>query len=311
VARVIAYSTIQGHNARSLNKQVINNSGDHHGVTSNSNPNAGLISQYTLHPSAIVIAPDNVEKFCPTTNISDVLVTQYAESDIEDAGLQIINIIGANELDVFDNVVNTINNKHHLSLSYDTIPADDMRTFDLLRSGDTAGIPKFGDKKIAQMLQKQQPRSLLDLSILVGMSRIGLEDLFDSYVMAKHNPTAIIYEHPIMEDILKETSGILVYREQILMILVKFAGYSFPKAGLFLRAMRAHTEQMKVQFHDDTIGIGLCDLAVASKISNLIVSYSPLVECKAVALSYACHYYKFAYLKAHYPVEFNVFDEYP
>jgi DNA polymerase-3 subunit alpha len=270
----------------------------------------GLARHASTHAAGVVIAPSELSNFVPLyMSAKDEITTQYDMKGIEDIGLLKMDFLGLRTLTVIDDTLKMLREDRNIHIDIDKVPLDDKKVFDLFSNGETVGIFQFESSGMRDYLKKLKPESLDDLTAMNALYRPGPLDSFmiDEYIQRKYGEKKIEYEHPLMEPILKETYGVIVYQEQVLKVASDLAGYSLGKADILRKAMGKKKAEMMARQRDEfTKGAKSAGISEkkADKIFDLIATFARYGFNKAHSVGYAYIAYQTAYLKAHYPVEF-------
>ncbi|MGB2697414.1 MAG: DNA polymerase III subunit alpha, partial [Candidatus Zixiibacteriota bacterium] len=179
----------------------------------------GLTRHASTHAAGVVIAPTNLTEYVPLyMSAKDEITTQYDMKGIEDIGLLKMDFLGLRTLTVIDDTLRVLREDRNVNIDLDKIPLDDKKVFDLFSNGETVGIFQFESSGMRDYLKKLKPEILDDLTAMNALYRPGPLDSFmiDEYIQRKHGEKKIEYEHPLLEPVLKETYGVIVYQEQVL-----------------------------------------------------------------------------------------------
>ncbi|MFA5779977.1 MAG: DNA polymerase III subunit alpha [Elusimicrobiota bacterium] len=270
----------------------------------------GLKRQPGVHAAGIVIAKDEITNYVPlAVGKADIVTTQYEGKLLEKMGLLKMDFLGLRTLAVIRDAVELINKKHKIKLEIENIPLDDKKTFQLLSDAKVAGVFQVEKSGMRDLLKKLKPKNISDITALISLYRPGPmgSGMLDEFVSRYHGKTKFKYEHPLMEDILKETCGIIVYQEQVMKIATDLVGLSLSEADTFRSAMSKKDsefiEKYREVFLDGAKKKGLTK-TVAEKIFNNIKSFGEYGFNKSHATAYGFLTYRTAYLKANYPLEF-------
>ena len=270
----------------------------------------GLCRHASTHAAGVVIAPKALTEFVPLyKGGKGEVTTQYDMKGIEEIGLLKMDFLGLRTLTVIDDTLETLREENNMVLDIDSIPLDDEKTFQLFSNGETVGIFQFESSGMREYLSKLKPESLDELTAMNALYRPGPLDsrMTDEYIDRKRGLKRIVYEHPLLEPILKETYGVIVYQEQVLKIASDLAGYSLGKADILRKAMGKKKAELMVQqreeFKKGAKAKGIKH-QVADKIFDLMATFGRYGFNKAHSAGYAYLAYQTAYLKAHYPVQF-------
>jgi DNA polymerase-3 subunit alpha len=270
----------------------------------------GLCRHASTHAAGVVIAPRALTEFVPLYKGSKgEITTQYDMKGIEDIGLLKMDFLGLRTLSVIDDTLETLREDGSAVLDVNSLPLDDKKTFQLFSNGETVGIFQFESSGMREYLCKLKPESLDELTAMNALYRPGPLDshMTDEYIDRKRGLKGIVYEHPLLEPILKETYGVIVYQEQVLKIASDLAGYSLGKADILRKAMGKKKaelmDQQREEFKKGTKARGIKE-QVAEKIFDLMATFGRYGFNKSHSAGYAYLAYQTAYLKAHHPVQF-------
>lgn len=277
----------------------------------------GLVSHASTHAAGIVISDGDMTGYVPTyTTDGQSLITQYEMKPTEKVGLVKFDFLGLKTLTVIHRAVQWIRERHQADFRIEAIPLDDPAVFKLLARGDTMGVFQCESGGMTQLITKLRPSSFEDIIALVALFRPGPlgSGMVDDFVERKHGRQAITYLHPLLEPILKDTYGMILYQEQVQKIAAVLASYSLGEADLLRRAMgKKIPEEMAKQ--KDRFLSGAKELGidapssdgtglVAEEIFDLMAEFAKYGFNKSHSAAYGLVSYQTAYLKAHYPEEF-------
>ncbi len=270
----------------------------------------GLYRNASTHAAGVVVGQKPLNQIVPVyrdlSADSDLPVTQYNMKFVESTGLVKFDFLGLKTLTVIAEAVKMIR-KRGIELNISEISLEDPETFELLHQAETDGVFQLESGGMRKTLRDMSPDSLEDLIALVSLYRPGPMDNIPSYIARKHGKEQPDYMHPMLEDILKETYGIMIYQEQVMQIAQKMAGYTLGAADLLRRAMgKKKKEEMELQeavFVEGATKNGI-DPQKAKSIFSRMAKFAEYGFNKSHAAAYALIAYQTAYLKAHYPVEF-------
>jgi DNA polymerase III subunit alpha len=270
----------------------------------------GMNRNASTHAAGVVIAPGDVSDYVPLAiyggNSKDI-VTQYNMKELEDAGILKMDFLGLDTLSIIRDTIDLVKQTRSETIDIDNIPVDDPKTFGLFANGQTTGVFQFESGPMREYLKKLKPTSINDLSAMNALYRPGPMDFIDDFIARKQGRKKIEYLHPILEEILKETYGIIVYQEQVIQIANKVAGMSLAEADLLRRAMgkkdtKAMAEQ-KIKFTEGAVKTNNIDPKIATEIFEAIDKFANYGFNKSHAVAYSIVAYQTAYLKAHYVEE--------
>ncbi|MFM7154272.1 MAG: DNA polymerase III subunit alpha, partial [Bacteroidota bacterium] len=269
----------------------------------------GSVRGTGIHAAGIIIAPKELTEIIPvcTAKDSDLLVTQYEGSTIEDAGVIKMDFLGLKTLTIIRDALRMIEQNHGIKIDIDTIPLDDPKTYELYQRGETNGTFQFESAGMQKYLRELKPDKFDDLIAMNALYRPGPLEYIPNFIARKHGREAITYDLPEMEEYLKETLGISVYQEQIMLLAQKLAGFSKGDADVLRKAMgkkqKAVLDKMKGQFVAGAVAKG----HPADKLEKIWTDWEAFASYafnKSHSTCYAFVAYQTAYLKAHYPSEY-------
>ena len=268
----------------------------------------GLYAHASTHAAGLVISDRPLEQLVPLYRdpASDMPVTQFNMKWVEQAGLVKFDFLGLKTLTVIDRAVKLIKQRG-IDIDITTLPLDDAPVFAMLSRADAMGVFQFESTGMRDVLRKLKPDVFEDLIAVVALYRPGPMDNIPSFINRKQGVEPIDYMHPMLEPILKETYGIMVYQEQVMQAAQILAGYSLGGADLLRRAMgkkiQAEMDAQRANFVDGAHARGIAK-DKASNIFDTIDKFAGYGFNKSHAAAYALVAYQTAYLKANYPVEF-------
>jgi len=269
----------------------------------------GMNRNASKHAAGVVITPDDVSNYVPLANAvsQQDIVTQFSMKDIENAGLLKMDFLGLRTLTIIRDAIEMIKKNHNVEINIDDISLDDEKTFQIFAKGQTTGVFQFESSPMREYLKQLHPTSLNDLAAMNALYRPGPMEFIDDFIDRKFGRKEVKYSHPILETILKETYGVIVYQEQVIQIANKVGGMSLAEADLLRRAMGKKDlkvmEAQKVAFVDGAIKKGVAK-KVALEIFETIFKFANYGFNKSHAVAYSFVAYQTAYLKAYYPAEF-------
>ncbi|MCA4774364.1 DNA polymerase III subunit alpha [Wolbachia endosymbiont of Mansonella perstans] len=268
----------------------------------------GIYRHVSTHAAGIVICDQKLENFVPVyyDPNSALPITQYSMKYVEKAGLIKFDFLGLGTLTLIDHVCRLINhNERKIDIS--SVPLDDQRTYKMLSRGDSIGVFQLESSGMREALIKLKPDCIEDIIALISLYRPGPMDNIPTYVARKHGLEKPDYIHPLLEGVLKETFGVIIYQEQVMEIARILSGYSLAEADLLRRAMgKKIKEEMDKQRELFIQGAmkNSVDYDRASYIFDLVAKFAGYGFNKSHAAAYAVISYQTAYLKANYPLEF-------
>src|SRR5271154_4373194 len=268
----------------------------------------GLHRHASTHAAGIVIGERSLTELVPLYRDPKSLmpVTQFNMKWVEPAGLVKFDFLGLKTLTVLDVAVKLLRQRNvHVDLA--TLPLDDARSYQMLAKGDVVGVFQVESQGMRRALVDMRPDRFEDIIALVALYRPGPMANIPTYCARKHGDEEPEYLHPILESILKETFGVIIYQEQVMQIAQVMAGYSLGEADLLRRAMgkkiRSEMEAQRKRFIEGAIKNAITK-GQADTIFELLAKFADYGFNKSHAAAYALVSYQTAYMKAHYPVEF-------
>lgn len=272
----------------------------------------GSVRSTGIHAAGLVIAHDPLDELVPlqlrdTKDSTKGRVSQYEQKYLDELGLLKMDILGLSNLAILQNAVNFIKETHGEEINLEKIPLDDKKAFDLLASGETTGIFQLEGGKMREYIKQLRPTCIEDVTAMVALYRPGPMDSIPDFIDAKHGRKKVKYLDPRLQEWLEESYGIIVYQDQVLLIAVNLAGFSWGEVDKFRKAMgkkiMTEIEKYKDKFIDGCIKNDVKP-DVAEKLYVLILPFGGYGFNKAHAASYAVVAYQTAYLKANYTPEF-------
>ncbi|HRH36726.1 MAG TPA: DNA polymerase III subunit alpha [Flavobacteriales bacterium] len=269
----------------------------------------GSVRGTGVHAAGIIIAPSDLTEIIPvcTSKESTLLLTQYDGKVIEDAGVIKMDFLGLKTLTIIRDALRLIDQNHGIQIDIDGIPLDDPKTYALYQRAETNGTFQFESAGMQKYLRELKADQFGDLIAMNALYRPGPLEYIPSFIKRKHGLEKIVYDLPEMEDLLKETYGITVYQEQVMLLSQKLAGFSKGDADVLRKAMgkkdRATLDKMKGKFLEGTAAKGL-DEKVCAKVWTDWEAFAQYAFNKSHSTCYAFVAYQTAWLKANYPSEF-------
>jgi DNA polymerase III subunit alpha len=268
----------------------------------------GLTRHASTHAAGIVIGDRPLSELVPLYRDpkSDMPVTQFNMKWVEPAGLVKFDFLGLKTLTVLDVAVKLLKQRD-IDVDLPTLPLDDAPSYQMLARGDVVGVFQVESQGMRRALVDMRPDRFEDIIALVALYRPGPMANIPTYCARKHGDEEPEYLHPLLEPILKETFGVIIYQEQVMQIAQQMAGYTLGQADLLRRAMgkkiRAEMEKQRTVFVQGAVKNSV-PKAQAETIFELLAKFADYGFNKSHAAAYALVSYHTAYMKAHYPVEF-------
>ena len=271
----------------------------------------GLPRNVGKHAAGIVVAPNQIDDFIPLYRVeeSDEIVTQYDKDDIEKLGLVKFDILGLRTLSIIDRAIRTIKRKHgDIDIPYEDITTPDEKVFELLQNKLTTGVFQLESSGMKRYMERLKPDCFDDIVALVALYRPGPlgTNMVDDFISNKHGKK-IDYEHPLLEPILSETYGLILYQEQVMEISRSLGGYTLGEADLLRRAMgkkkKDEMEQHRKQFIEGAKNKNI-SITIANSIFSKMEKFAGYGFNKSHSVAYAFISYQTAFLKTYYSSEF-------
>ena len=269
----------------------------------------GSVRNTGTHACGVIITPDELTKFIPvaTAKDSEMLVTQFDNSVVENAGMLKMDFLGLKTLTIIKTALKYIKKGHGIDIDIDAVPLDDEKTYELYQRGETTGTFQFESPGMQKHLRGLKPDKFGDLIAMNALYRPGPMEYIPNFIARKHGKEPIKYDLPEMEEYLAETYGITVYQEQVMLLSQKLAGFSKGDADVLRKAMGkkifALLEKLKPQFLEGCKTNGHPE-EVAEKIWKDWQAFAAYAFNKSHSTCYSIVAYHTAYLKAHYPAEY-------
>ena len=293
--------------------QSINNDSEVKEIVDLSYKLEGIARNVGKHAGGVVIAPGNISDFCPVyvDRQSDSVMTQYDKDDVEKIGLVKFDFLGLRTLTVIDRAVKSINKNLDESKKVDlnNIPLNDENVFKLLSSGKTMAVFQLESSGMRDLIKRLKPTKFEEITALLALYRPGPlnSGMHDEFVDRKHGKSPVTYPHHLLEKVLQETYGVIVYQEQVMEAARVLAGFSLGQADILRRAMgKKKKEEMEEQREIFVKGCLKNDIKEknAEQIFDLINQFAEYGFNKSHSAAYALISYQTAYLKTYYPDHF-------
>ncbi|HHX96440.1 MAG TPA: DNA polymerase III subunit alpha, partial [Clostridia bacterium] len=270
----------------------------------------GIPRHAGTHAAGLVIAAEPLVNYVPLQRTAEGLVcTQFAKETIEEIGLLKMDLLGLRTLTVINNAVSMVRESKQVDLDLTKIPLDDPLVYDLLSRGDTIGVFQLESSGLRALLKDLKPANFEDVIALVALYRPGPlgSGMVDDFIKRRHQEVEISYLHPLLEPILKNTYGVIIYQEQVMRVASDLAGFSLGEADLLRRAMGKKQPEVINSLRKKFIAGAISRKIpgkTADQIFDLLEYFAGYGFNKSHSAAYALLAYQTAYLKAHYPVEF-------
>lgn len=264
----------------------------------------GLPRHISVHAAGVVMSNRNIDEIIPLyRNQLGMYVSGYSKDYLEPLGLLKMDFLGISNLTMVSRVIEDIRNDTRLNITFSNIPFQDKKTIELFNKGDTEGIFQFESAGMIKFLKQLKANNFNDIVAAIALYRPGPMDSIPEYIRRKNGRVKIDYIHPDLEDILKETYGIIIYQEQIMQIASVMAGYSLGEADILRRAMSKKKESIMLsereKFVNNSIQRGY-DKEIAVRVYDLILKFANYGFNKSHAVAYSLIAYRMAFLKVHF-----------
>jgi DNA polymerase-3 subunit alpha len=272
----------------------------------------GLTRHASTHAAGVVIAPRPIVEYAPLyrgTKSDDEITTQWAKDEIEESGLLKLDFLGLKTLTLIEDTLVSIERLTGERLDLEKLPLDDAKVYQLFAEARTLAVFQFESEGMQDILRKLKPERFEDLVALNALYRPGPlgGGLIDDFIKRRHGKIKVKYPHPLLEDVLRETYGVIVYQEQVMQIASVMAGYSLGEADILRRAMgKKKVEVMEAEakkFVAQAVEKGIVE-KVAKDVFDLMSYFAGYGFNKSHSAAYALVAYQTAWLKAHHPVHF-------
>ncbi len=270
----------------------------------------GLKRHTGVHAAGIVIAKGDLTQYVPLAKgAKDVITTQYNDEALLKMGLLKMDFLGLRTLTVIEGACRLIRERHKPDFDVKTIPLDDATTFTLLQEAKAVGLFQLESAGMRDLLRKLHPTVFEEIIALIALYRPGPmgAGMLEEFVKRKHNPKMIQYDHPILEPVLQETYGVILYQEQVMRISQDFAGFTPGQADVLRKAMGKkipeEIEKLRGQFMEGAKAKEIKE-KTAHQVFEQIVTFGGYGFNKSHSTAYGLVSYQTAFLKANYPLEF-------
>jgi DNA polymerase-3 subunit alpha len=270
----------------------------------------GTNKTFGVHAAGVVIAKDPLDEIVPLQqNNEGQIITQYSMEDIESLGLLKMDFLGLRNLTMIQRAVELIETHAGITLDLDKLSLYDSKTYQLLAKGELEGIFQLESSGMKQVVCELKPSNLEDLSSVLALYRPGPLDtgMIPDFIARKHARKQVTYAHELLQPILKDTYGTILYQEQIMRIAQDLAGYTLGQADLLRRAMGkkkvSEMEKHREQFIQGAAKNGVKE-SISRELFDQMVAFAEYCFNKSHSTAYGFVTYQTAYLKANYPTEY-------
>lgn len=270
----------------------------------------GMPRHTGTHAAGVVISPTSVADYMPCLKMGEnILTTQFEKEQVEEQGLLKMDILGLRTLTVIGDALDNIKKSSGIDIDIDEIPLDDKKTYEMLSRGETGGVFQFESEGMRSYLRMLQPERIEDLIAMVALYRPGpLEGgMVTSFIDRKHGKEKIEYPHQMLEPVLEETYGVMVYQEQIMQVASTMAGFSLGEADELRRAMGKKKAEVlaakRAVFVEGSVKNDV-DPKIADEVFSLMEFFSGYGFNKSHSAAYGIVSYQTAWLRCNYGPEF-------
>jgi DNA polymerase-3 subunit alpha len=274
----------------------------------------GRVRHVGVHAAGVVIAPAPLTEFVPVQPDPKTgkLITQYEMHSVGEDGVGLLkfDFLGIKNLSILADAVKRVEKIRGIKIDIEGIPVDDEKTFAMLARGETMGLFQLNGSGMTAFLKQLRPSSIHDINAMVALYRPGPMESIPQYIERKHNASLISYLDPRLEKILDRSYGVITYQDDVMMIAIELAGYSWLDADKLRKAMGKKIPEVMEAEKDKLlkgfVEYGKLSTHVAEKLWKLIEPFAAYGFNKAHAASYGRVAYQTAYMKANYPIRFDL-----
>ncbi len=269
----------------------------------------GCARHISVHAAGTVISPRPLWEFTPIQKDpkGGKIITQYDMYTIEDAGLLKFDFLGIRNLTILGDAITIAKERYGVDVDIEAISLEDENTFAMLARGETGGLFQLNGSGMTRFLKELKPSTIFDINAMVALYRPGPLEMIPEYIRRKHDPALIDYLDPRLEPILDQSFGVIVYQDDVMLIAIHLAGYSWLEADKLRKAMGkkipAEMQDQKKKLLDGFLEHGLSSKK-GQELWSLIEPFAAYGFNKAHAASYGRVAYQTAYMKANYPVAY-------
>ena len=263
----------------------------------------------STHAAGVVIAPEPLVRYTPLQYgpKSEAVITQYDMKAVGDIGLLKIDFLGLQNLDIIATCLRLVRERRDIEVDLESVPFDDAKTYELIAAGDTHGVFQFEGAGMRRMLMDMRPQSFGDVSAAVALFRPGPMVNIPAFIARKQGREPIEYMHERLEPILRETYGVMIYQEQVMMAARELAGFTMSEADILRAAMgkkdKAKMAKLRTKFVAGAVEREIPP-ATAEALFDGIAKFAEYGFNRAHSAAYGVIAYQTAYLKANYPLEY-------
>ncbi len=277
----------------------------------------GVSRNVSVHAAGVVIAPDKLERYAPTqwgprsAGAADdqprQVITQYDMKAVGEIGLLKMDFLGLQNLDIISTCLRLVQRHRGIEIDLAKLGTGDRRTYELISNADTHGVFQLEGSGMRRMLQEMKPQTFADITAANALFRPGPMQFIPTYIARKQGREPIEYMHPRLEPILRDSYGVIIYQEQVMMAARELAGFTLSEADILRWAMgkkdKAKMAQQRDKFVDGCVANGI-ERSLAEQLFDTIAKFAEYGFPRAHAAAYAVISYQTAYLKANHTVEY-------
>ena len=270
----------------------------------------GCIRNTGIHACGVIITPEDISNLVPISiaaKDADILVSQFDNSVAESAGLLKMDFLGLRTLTIIKDALKLIKQRYNIDINPDKIPLDDAKTYQLFKEGRTVGIFQYESAGMQKYMRDLKPTVFADLIAMNALYRPGPIKYIPNFINRKHGVEEIVYDLPETEEYLKETYGITVYQEQVMLLSQKLANFTKGEADTLRKAMGKKQRNVLDKMYPKFIEGGKANNLDETKLQKIWKDWEAFAEYafnKSHSTCYALIAYHTAYLKANYPAEY-------
>ncbi|USN92719.1 MAG: DNA polymerase III subunit alpha [Candidatus Nomurabacteria bacterium] len=271
----------------------------------------GRVRHLGVHAAGVVIAPKPLNQYVPIQIDSKTgkSITQYEMHSVGEDGVGLLkfDFLGIKNLAILADAVRRVKKIHKITIDIEDVPLDDPKTFEMLSKGETMGLFQLNGTGMTAFLKQLKPTTIHDINAMVALYRPGPMEMIPQYIERKHNPSLVTYLDPRLEEVIERSYGVITYQDDVMMISIKLAGYSWLEADKLRKAMGKKIPEVMAAEKDKLfkgfVEHGLTETK-AEQLWKLIEPFAAYGFNKAHAASYGRVAYQTAYMKANFPVEY-------
>ncbi len=267
----------------------------------------GFPRHTSSHAAGIIMSKIDLDEVIPLTQGDDMYLSSYPMEYLEDLGLLKMDFLGLKNLTIIDNILNDIKEINNEEVDFNKIPLDDKEALNIFKTANTTGIFQFESSGMRNFLRRLQPDTFEDIFSAIALFRPGAAVNIDSFIRRRHKEEKVTYLDPSLENITKNTYGLLIYQEQIMQVANIYAGYTLGEADILRRAMSKKKLDLLKNEEEKFITKSMSlnhSREDAKKIFDLILNFAGYGFNRSHSVAYSIIAYKMAYLKAHYKTIF-------